>query len=42
MDEKVWLPSGWPSGAISEESNYLPTDIKSWLLVHTGNDCNEM
>lgn len=34
--------SGWPSGAISEESNYLPTDIKSWLLaVHMGNDGNE-
>ena len=42
MVEKVWLLSGWPSGAISEESNYLPTDIKSWLLVRMGNDGNEM
>lgn len=42
VDKKASIPSRWPSRVISEESNHLPTDIKSWLLVHMGSDHNEI
>lgn len=40
--KKASIPSRWPSRVISEESNHLPTDIKSWLLAHMGSDHNEI